>query len=147
MKIKYYRKKRNPNCCNGSGPFPAKPEYWSVLLIGFLLSVQVIENHSKQQERQRQDDATESVEGEEDTQEEVVTEEVEEEEEDEYLRVEEVYAISPDASSASQSSPYADSRLVKSHSEAPIGSPKGEGTTHSISQKAFCPTSFKRFEQ
>uniref|UniRef100_A0A3B3UDZ7 TBC1 domain family, member 22a n=1 Tax=Poecilia latipinna TaxID=48699 RepID=A0A3B3UDZ7_9TELE len=35
-------------------------------------------------------------------------------------------AISPDASFASQSSPYADSRLVKSHSEAPIGSPREE---------------------
>uniref|UniRef100_A0A3B5R2C7 TBC1 domain family, member 22a n=1 Tax=Xiphophorus maculatus TaxID=8083 RepID=A0A3B5R2C7_XIPMA len=33
-------------------------------------------------------------------------------------------AISPDASFASQGSPYADSRLVKSHSEAPIGSPR-----------------------
>ncbi|KAM4711785.1 TBC1 domain family member 22A isoform 1-T1 [Anableps anableps] len=84
----------------------------------------VIENHSKQQERQRQDDTTESGQGEEDAQEEVVAEEVEEEEEDEYLRVEEVEAISPDASFASQSSPYADNRLVKSHSEAPIGSPK-----------------------
>ncbi|MEQ2172126.1 hypothetical protein GOODEAATRI_017897, partial [Goodea atripinnis] len=84
----------------------------------------VIENHSKQQERQRQDDSTESGQREEDAQEEVVAEEEEEEEEDEYLRVEEVDAISPDASFASQSSPYTDSRLVKSHSEAPIGSPK-----------------------
>ncbi|KAK5602551.1 hypothetical protein CRENBAI_008990 [Crenichthys baileyi] len=84
----------------------------------------VIENHSKQQERQRQDDLTESGQIEEDVLEEVVAEEVEEEEEDEYLRVEEVDAISPDASFASQSSPYTDSRLVKSHSEAPIGSPK-----------------------
>uniref|UniRef100_A0A3Q2PDX8 TBC1 domain family, member 22a n=1 Tax=Fundulus heteroclitus TaxID=8078 RepID=A0A3Q2PDX8_FUNHE len=84
----------------------------------------VIENHSKQQERQRQDDPAESGQREEDAQEEVVAEEVEEEEEDEYLRVEEVDAISPDASFASQSSPYTDSRLVKSHSEAPIGSPK-----------------------
>ncbi|XP_047245840.1 TBC1 domain family member 22A isoform X2 [Girardinichthys multiradiatus] len=82
----------------------------------------VIENHSKQQERQRQDDSTESGQREEDAQEEVVAEE--EEEEDEYLRVEEVVAISPDASFASQSCPYTDSRLVKSHSEAPIGSPK-----------------------
>ncbi|XP_014904529.1 TBC1 domain family member 22A isoform X2 [Poecilia latipinna] len=82
----------------------------------------VIENHSKQQERQRQDDTTEPGQGEEDAQEEVAAEELEEE--DEYLRVEEVEAISPDASFASQSSPYADSRLVKSHSEAPIGSPR-----------------------
>ncbi|XP_008399374.1 TBC1 domain family member 22A isoform X1 [Poecilia reticulata] len=84
----------------------------------------VIENHSKQQERQRQDETTEPGQGEEDAQEEVAAEELEEEEEDEYLRVEEVEAISPDASFASQSSPYADSRLVKSHSEAPIGSPR-----------------------
>ncbi|XP_043964769.1 TBC1 domain family member 22A isoform X4 [Gambusia affinis] len=84
----------------------------------------VIENHSKQQERRRQDDTTEPGQGEEDAQEEVAAEEVEEEEEDEYLRVEEVEAISPDASFASQGSPYADSRLVKSHSEAPIGSPR-----------------------
>uniref|UniRef100_A0A3B5M6N0 Rab-GAP TBC domain-containing protein n=1 Tax=Xiphophorus couchianus TaxID=32473 RepID=A0A3B5M6N0_9TELE len=77
----------------------------------------VIENHSKQQERRRQDDTTEPGQGEEDAQEEVAAEEVEEEEEDEYLRVEEVEAISPDASFASQGSPYADSRLVKSHSE------------------------------
>ncbi|XP_023206169.1 TBC1 domain family member 22A isoform X1 [Xiphophorus maculatus] len=84
----------------------------------------VIENHSKQQERRRQDDTTEPGQGEEDAQEEVAVEEEEEEEEDEYLRVEEVEAISPDASFASQGSPYADSRLVKSHSEAPIGSPR-----------------------
>ncbi|XP_036004758.1 TBC1 domain family member 22A [Fundulus heteroclitus] len=90
----------------------------------------VIENHSKQQERQRQDDPTESGQREEDAQEEVVAEEVEEEEEDEYLRVEEVDAISPDASFASQSSPYTDSRLVKSHSEAPIGSPKDAAGEH-----------------
>ncbi|XP_054911581.1 TBC1 domain family member 22A isoform X2 [Poeciliopsis prolifica] len=85
----------------------------------------VIENHSKQQERRRQDDTTEPGQGEEDApEEEVAAEELEEEEEDEYLRVEEVEAISPDASFASQGSPYADSRLVKSHSEAPIGSPR-----------------------
>uniref|UniRef100_A0A3B4XDL6 TBC1 domain family, member 22a n=1 Tax=Seriola lalandi dorsalis TaxID=1841481 RepID=A0A3B4XDL6_SERLL len=34
------------------------------------------------------------------------------------------YVTSPEVSFASQSSPYTDGRLVKSHSEAPIGSPK-----------------------
>uniref|UniRef100_A0A3Q1CHR1 Rab-GAP TBC domain-containing protein n=1 Tax=Amphiprion ocellaris TaxID=80972 RepID=A0A3Q1CHR1_AMPOC len=41
-------------------------------------------------------------------------------------RVEEGDVTSPEVSFASQSSPYTDSRLVKSHSEAPIGSPKEE---------------------
>ncbi|XP_038130460.1 TBC1 domain family member 22A isoform X1 [Cyprinodon tularosa] len=91
----------------------------------------VIENHSKQQERQRLDDTAESGQVEEDAQEEVFAEEEEEEEEEEeYLRVEEVDAISPDASFASQSSPYSESRLVKSHSEAPIGSPKDAAGLH-----------------
>ncbi|KAM3588312.1 uncharacterized protein V6R79_026049 [Siganus canaliculatus] len=85
----------------------------------------VIENHSKQQERQRQDDTTELEQREEDTQEEVVEpeeeDEVEEEEED---RVGEGDVTSPEVSFASQTSPYTDGRLVKSHSEAPIGSPK-----------------------
>ncbi|KAM9845750.1 TBC1 domain family member 22A [Aulostomus maculatus] len=86
----------------------------------------VIENHSKQQERQRQDDTTELPQREEDTQEEVVEEEEEEEEEeeDEEDRVEEGDLTSPEVSFASQSSPHTDGRLVKSHSEAPIGSPK-----------------------
>uniref|UniRef100_A0A669DC98 TBC1 domain family, member 22a n=1 Tax=Oreochromis niloticus TaxID=8128 RepID=A0A669DC98_ORENI len=39
-------------------------------------------------------------------------------------RVEEGDATSPEVSFGSQSSPYTDGRLVKSHSEAPIGSPK-----------------------
>ncbi|XP_041833350.1 TBC1 domain family member 22A isoform X2 [Melanotaenia boesemani] len=82
----------------------------------------VIENHSKQQERQRQDDTTELDQREEDTQEEVAEED--DDEEDEESRVEEADAISPDVPFASQSSPYTDSRLVKSHSEAPVGSPK-----------------------
>ncbi|KAM8740781.1 TBC1 domain family member 22A isoform 1-T1 [Acanthopagrus schlegelii] len=83
----------------------------------------VIENHSKQQERQRQDDTTELEPREEDTQEEVAEEEEEDEEEEEY-RVGEGDVTSPEVSFASQSSPYTDGRLVKSHSEAPIGSPK-----------------------
>ncbi|XP_030005162.1 TBC1 domain family member 22A isoform X1 [Sphaeramia orbicularis] len=83
----------------------------------------VIENHSKQQEKQRQDDTTEVEQREEDTQEEVAEDE-EEDEEDEEDRVEEGDVTSPEVSFASQSSPYTDGRLVKSHSEAPIGSPK-----------------------
>lgn len=90
----------------------------------FLSTEQVIENHSKQQERQRQDDTTELEQREEDTQEEVAEDE-EEDEEDEEDRVGEDDPTSPEVSFASQSSPYTDGRLVKSHSEAPIGSPKG----------------------
>lgn len=92
----------------------------------FLSTEQVIENHSKQQERQKQDDTTELEQREEDTQEEVAEEE-EEDEEDEEDRVGEGEGDvnSPEVSFASQSSPYTDGRLVKSHSEAPIGSPKG----------------------
>lgn len=81
----------------------------------------MIENHSKQQEKQRQDDTTEL----EQREEEEVAEDEEEDEEDEEDRVEEGDVTSPELSFASQSSPYTDSRLVKSHSEAPIGSPKG----------------------
>ncbi|KAF7668290.1 hypothetical protein LDENG_00021580 [Lucifuga dentata] len=86
----------------------------------------VIENHSKQQERQKQDDATELEQREQEGQEEAVEdeEEEEEEEEDEEDRVEEVEATSPEVLLASQSSLYSEGRLVKSHSEAPIGSPK-----------------------
>ncbi|KAM9335093.1 TBC1 domain family member 22A [Symphorus nematophorus] len=84
----------------------------------------VIENHSKQQERQRQDDTTELEQREEDTQEEVAAEDEEEDEEEEEDRVGEGDVTSPEVSFASQSSPYTDGRLVKSHSEAPIGSPK-----------------------
>ncbi|XP_070848550.1 TBC1 domain family member 22A isoform X1 [Chaetodon trifascialis] len=89
----------------------------------------VIENHSKQQERQRQDDTTELEQREEDTQEEVVEDEEEDEEEEED-RVEEGDVTSPEVSFASQSSPYTDGRLVKSHSEAPIGSPKDAAGEH-----------------
>lgn len=81
----------------------------------------MIENHSKQQERQRQDDTTEL----EQREEEEVAEDDEEDEEDEEDRVEEGDVTSPEFLFASQSSPYTDGRLVKSHSEAPIGSPKG----------------------
>lgn len=88
----------------------------------FLSTEQVIENHSKQQERQRQDDTAELEQREEDTQEDVAEDEEEDEEEEED-RVGD--ATSPEVSFASQSSPYTDGRLVKSHSEAPVGSPKG----------------------
>ncbi|XP_033470940.1 TBC1 domain family member 22A isoform X2 [Epinephelus lanceolatus] len=89
----------------------------------------VIENHSKQQERQRQDDTTELEQREEDTQEEVAEDE-EEDEEDEEDRVGEGDVTSPEVSFASQSSPYTDGRLVKSQSEAPIGSPKDAAGEH-----------------
>ncbi|KAL7371045.1 hypothetical protein ABVT39_017138 [Epinephelus coioides] len=89
----------------------------------------VIENHSKQQERQRQDDTTELEQRDEDTQEEVA-EDDEEDEEDEEDRVGEGDVTSPEVSFASQSSPYTDGRLVKSQSEAPIGSPKDAAGEH-----------------
>lgn len=84
----------------------------------------MIENHSKQQERQRQDDT-----GELDQREEEEDDEEAEEEEDEgpeVCRVDLGDAISLDASFGSQSSPDTEGRLVKSHSEAPIGSPRGQ---------------------
>uniref|UniRef100_A0A1A8BS20 TBC1 domain family, member 22a n=1 Tax=Nothobranchius kadleci TaxID=1051664 RepID=A0A1A8BS20_NOTKA len=85
----------------------------------------VIENHSKQQERQRHDDTTEIGQKDENTQEEMAEEEEEDEEdEDADAQVEEADAISPDVSFASLSSPFGDGRLVKSQSEAPIGSPR-----------------------
>ncbi|XP_034719510.1 TBC1 domain family member 22A isoform X1 [Etheostoma cragini] len=87
----------------------------------------VIENHSKQQEKQRQDDTTELGQREEDTQEEVAEEEDEEDEED---LVGEGDTTSPEVSFASQSGPYTDGRLVKSQSEAPIGSPKDAAGEH-----------------
>ncbi|XP_070785126.1 TBC1 domain family member 22A [Enoplosus armatus] len=89
----------------------------------------VIENHSKQQERQRQDDTTELEQREDDTQEEVAEDE-EDEEEDEEDGVGEGEVTNPEVSFASQSSPYTDGRLVKSHSEAPIGSPKDAAGEH-----------------
>lgn len=84
----------------------------------------VIENHSKQQEKQRQDETSELDRREDDTQEEVIEDDEDNEEEEEEDRVEEGDATSPEVSFGSQSSPYTDGRLVKSHSEAPIGSPK-----------------------
>ncbi|XP_068572992.1 TBC1 domain family member 22A isoform X1 [Cebidichthys violaceus] len=94
----------------------------------------VIENHSKQQERQRQDDTTELEQRGEDTQEEAAEddkeEEEEEDEEDEEDRAGEGDRTSPEVSFASQSSPYTEGRLVKSQSEAPIGSPKDAAGEH-----------------
>ncbi|XP_063357416.1 TBC1 domain family member 22A isoform X2 [Pelmatolapia mariae] len=84
----------------------------------------VIENHSKQQEKQRQDETSELDRREDDTQEEVAEDDEDNEEEEEEDRVEEGDTTSPEVSFGSQSSPYTDGRLVKSHSEAPIGSPK-----------------------
>lgn len=91
----------------------------------FLSVEQVIENHSKQQEKQRQDETSELDRREDDTQEEVAEDDEDNEEEEVEDRVEEGDATSPEVLFGSQSSPYTDGRLVKSHSEAPIGSPKG----------------------
>ncbi|XP_047431787.1 TBC1 domain family member 22A isoform X2 [Mugil cephalus] len=91
----------------------------------------VIENHSKQQERQRLDDTTELDQREEDTtQEEVAEDEEDEDEEEEEDGGDDGDVTSPEVSFASHSSPYTDSRLVKSHSEAPIGSPKDAAGEH-----------------
>lgn len=90
----------------------------------------VIENHSKQQEKQRQDETSELDRREDDTQEEVAEDDEDNEEEEEEDRVEEGDATSPEVLFGSQSSPYTDGRLVKSHSEAPIGSPKDAAGEH-----------------
>uniref|UniRef100_A0A8C8DLQ9 TBC1 domain family, member 22a n=1 Tax=Oryzias sinensis TaxID=183150 RepID=A0A8C8DLQ9_9TELE len=93
-----------------------------VLALG-LETFSVIENHSKQQERQRQDDTAELDQREEEEDDEEAEEE--EDEGPEVCRLDLGDAISPDASFGSQSSPDTEGRLVKSHSEAPIGSPRG----------------------
>ncbi|XP_074553816.1 TBC1 domain family member 22A isoform X2 [Halichoeres trimaculatus] len=100
----------------------------------------VIENHSKQQERQRLDETDlehreqsaqdEVADEEEDEEEDVVEDEENGEEGDEENRLGEEYLTSPEMSFASQTSPYTDGRLVKSHSEAPIGSPKDAAGEH-----------------
>lgn len=86
----------------------------------------MIENHSKQLEKRKQDDPTELDQREEDTPDELVEDEEEDEEDEEEAAGD---APSPEVSFASQSSTFTDGRLVKSHSEAPIGSPKGQKTT------------------
>lgn len=82
----------------------------------------VIENHSKLQERrqQQQDEVFEPEEKEE--------EEGHEEEEEEQEEEEEAAETTAELSFSSERLPHSDSRLVKSHSEAPIGSPKGQYT-------------------
>ncbi|XP_042155986.1 TBC1 domain family member 22A isoform X2 [Oncorhynchus tshawytscha] len=75
----------------------------------------VIENHSKQQEKQRQDDADAS---------ELEDREEEEHEEDVEEQWEEGEESTPEVSFACEPSPLSDGRRVKSLSEAPIGSPK-----------------------
>ncbi|XP_029485880.1 TBC1 domain family member 22A isoform X1 [Oncorhynchus nerka] len=75
----------------------------------------VIENHSKQQEKQRQDDADAS---------ELEDREEEEHEEEVEEQWEEGEELTPEVSFACEPSPLSDGRLVKSLSEAPIGSPK-----------------------
>uniref|UniRef100_A0A8B9H608 TBC1 domain family member 22B n=1 Tax=Astyanax mexicanus TaxID=7994 RepID=A0A8B9H608_ASTMX len=79
----------------------------------------VIENHSKLQER-RQLQQDEVFEPEEKEEEEGGHEEEEEEQEEE----EEAAGTTAELSFSSERLPHSDSRLVKSHSEAPIGSPK-----------------------
>uniref|UniRef100_A0A3B3ZP86 Rab-GAP TBC domain-containing protein n=1 Tax=Periophthalmus magnuspinnatus TaxID=409849 RepID=A0A3B3ZP86_9GOBI len=85
----------------------------------------VIENHSRQQERQRQDDSLEVEQKEEEpTEEDPEDQDLDVEGEEEVERSHEGELPSPEVSFTS--SPYSDMRLVKSHSEAPIGSPKDE---------------------
>ncbi|XP_061662639.1 TBC1 domain family member 22A isoform X3 [Syngnathoides biaculeatus] len=82
----------------------------------------VIENHSKLHERQKMDDNTHE-EGADNN-----DEEEEEEEEDE--EDEEGDLTSPELSFSFQSNLDTEGRLVKSHSEAPIGSPKDAAGEH-----------------
>ncbi|XP_034018876.1 TBC1 domain family member 22A isoform X2 [Thalassophryne amazonica] len=89
----------------------------------------VIENHSKQQERQRQEDTGELEQRDDDAQEEAAEEE-EEDEEDEEDVVERGEVTTPEFMFASQRGPYSDGRLVKSLSEAPIGSSKETAGDH-----------------
>ncbi|XP_061920577.1 TBC1 domain family member 22A isoform X2 [Entelurus aequoreus] len=89
----------------------------------------VIENHSKLQERQKLDDTVESCQrGDDNTQEAEYEEDDEEDDEDD--RVEEGDLTSPEVSFSFQSSPDTEGRLVKSQSEAPIGSPKDAASEH-----------------
>ncbi|XP_061815766.1 TBC1 domain family member 22A isoform X2 [Nerophis lumbriciformis] len=89
----------------------------------------VIENHSKLQERQKLDDTVESCQrGDDNTQEAEYEEDDEEDDEDD--RVEEGDLTSPEVSFSFQSSHDTEGRLVKSHSEAPIGSPKDAASEH-----------------
>lgn len=82
----------------------------------------VIENHSKLQEK-RQQQMDKSAEA--DEEEEGHEEDEEEPEEDEER--EERAEMTTDLSFSSDLLPHSDSRLVKSHSEAPVGSPKEVG--------------------
>ncbi|KAG1953490.1 TBC1 domain family member 22A [Pimephales promelas] len=85
----------------------------------------VIENHSKLQERrQQQIDSMTEPDGKDG--EEAHEEEPEEEEEEEEER-EEGAETTTDLSFGSEALPISDNRLVKSHSEAPVGSPKEVG--------------------
>lgn len=76
----------------------------------------VIENHSKQQERRQQQLDEPPGPEEKDEEEGHDKDEEEKQEEDE---------TTPELAFSSERVHYTDSRLVKSHSEAPIGSPKG----------------------
>ncbi|CAL8338979.1 unnamed protein product [Arctogadus glacialis] len=88
----------------------------------------VIENHSKQQERQRRDDETERQEEDEqeEEEEEEATAEEEEEQQEEGGSCRGEGTEEEAASTETSLGPHGDSRLVKSHSEAPIGSPRDE---------------------
>ncbi|XP_019732736.1 TBC1 domain family member 22A isoform X8 [Hippocampus comes] len=83
----------------------------------------VIENHSKLQERQKLDDPAELPQRDDDVQDE--EEAVDDDEEDE-----EGDLTSPEVSFSFQGSLDTEGRLVKSHSEAPIGSPKDAAGEH-----------------
>ncbi len=80
----------------------------------------VIENHSKLQERRQQqmDKMTEPDEKD--------GQEIHEEEPDEEDESEEGAETTTDLSFSSEALPLSDNRLVKSYSEAPVGSPKGQ---------------------
>ncbi|XP_051911823.1 TBC1 domain family member 22B-like isoform X14 [Hippocampus zosterae] len=85
----------------------------------------VIENHSKLQERQKLDDPTESPQRHDD-----VPDEEEEAADDDDEEDEEADLTSPEVSFSFQDSLDTEGRLVKSHSEAPIGSPKDAAGEH-----------------
>lgn len=91
----------------------------------------VIENHSKLQERRQQqlDEVFEPEEKEE--------EEGHGEEDDEQEEEEEAAETTTELSFGSERLPHSDSRLVKSHSEAPIGSPKGQYLSASLLEQVL----------
>uniref|UniRef100_A0A673J1Y4 TBC1 domain family member 22A-like n=1 Tax=Sinocyclocheilus rhinocerous TaxID=307959 RepID=A0A673J1Y4_9TELE len=89
----------------------------------------VIENHSKLQERRQQQMDKMTEPDEKDGQE---AHEEEEEEPDEEDEREEGAEITTDLSFSSETLPLSDNRMVKSHSEAPVGSPKEVGIEQAV---------------